>query len=56
VEISEIFSRSSQMSVLQDPMVIVFKFFFLKFGTCTRNGNFKVVLVKHSQGTLVVKG
>jgi len=41
-EISEIFSRSSQTSLLKDPTVS----FFQKFGSCPRNDNFRVFLVK----------
>jgi len=47
VEISEIFSTSSQTSVPEDPMVRFFqKCFFLKFGSCPRNDSFGAFLVK----------
>jgi len=47
MKISEIFSTSSQITLLQDPIVHVIKnVFFQKFGTCTRNGSFGVFLVK----------
>jgi len=47
VKISEIFSTSSQTSLLQDPMVTFFQIiFFQKFGTCTRNGSFGAFWVK----------
>jgi len=47
VKNSEIFSTSSQTSLLQDPTVTcVQNFFFQKFDTCTRNGSFGGVLVK----------
>jgi len=48
VKNSEIFSTSSQTSLLQDPMVtyVQKKKKFQKFGTCTRNGSFGAVLVK----------
>jgi len=47
VEISEIFSTSFQTSLLQDPIVTcVQQCFFLKFGTCIRNGSFGAFLVK----------
>jgi len=48
VEISENFSTSSQTSLLQDPVVTCVQksFFFQKFDTCTRNGNFGAVLMK----------
>jgi len=47
VEISEIFSTSSQTSLLQDHIVTcVQKRFFQKFDTCTRNGSFGAFLVK----------
>jgi len=49
MEISEIFLTSSQINVLQDPMVICIQksvVFFLKFGTCIRNGSFGAFLVK----------
>jgi len=47
VEISEIFSTSSQISLLQDPTVTCDqKCFFQIFGTYTRNGSFGVFLVK----------
>jgi len=43
VEISELFSISSQTSILQDPMVTCVQkcYFFPKFGTYAQNGNFK---------------
>jgi len=41
-EISEIFSTSSQTSLLKDPTVT----FFQKFGSCLRNDSFGAVLVK----------
>jgi len=46
VEISEIFSTSSQTSVLQDHMVTCVKNKIQKFGTCTRNGSFGAFLVR----------
>jgi len=48
VEISGIFSTTFQNSVLQEPTIAYTKkmFFFLNFGTCTRNGSFGAILVK----------
>jgi len=46
VEISEIFSISSQTSLLEDITVTCIQIFFSKFGICTRNGNFGALLVK----------
>jgi len=47
MEIFEIFSTSSQITVLENPMVTcVQKCFFLKFGGGIRNDNFGVFLVK----------
>jgi len=47
VEISEIISTYSQTRLLQDPTVTcVQKWVFQKFGTCTKNGSFRVFLMK----------
>jgi len=48
VEIFEIFITCSQISILQDPTVTCVKkrYFFQKFGTCTRNGSDGAFLVK----------
>jgi len=43
---SEIFSTSSQTSLLQDPGVKCVQIFFQKFGTCTKNGSLGAFLVK----------
>jgi len=47
MEISEIFSTSSQTNILRDPIVACVQqcYFFQKNCTCTRNGNFGAFLV-----------
>jgi len=58
VEISEIFSTRSQVIILQDPIVTCVQkcVFFPKFGTCSRNGNFRVFfgenIVKELKGLI----
>jgi len=47
VEISEIFSTSSQSNVLKDPMLHFSKnVFSLIFGSCPRKDSFGAILVK----------
>jgi len=48
VEISEIYSASSQTNILQDPTFICVQIylFILKIGTWTKNGNFGAFLVE----------
>jgi len=47
VKISEIFSSYFQINVLQDPTITcVQKCFFLRFGTCTRNGSLGAFLIE----------